>query len=53
MGGHAGAQYVSTLVAKPRAAAGRVLRRAVWDSFGLPSGPSPSTPEGRHSGGWR
>ena len=39
MSGHAGAESVSTLVAKPRAAAGRVLRRAVWDSFGLPSGP--------------
>ena len=39
MTGHAGAGYVSTLVAKPRAAAGRALRRAMWDTFGLPSGP--------------
>ena len=31
--GYAGAGSVSTLVAKPRAAAGRVLRRAVLDSF--------------------
>jgi hypothetical protein len=34
-----GAMLVSTLVAAPRAAAGRALRRAAWDWAGLPSGP--------------